>query len=254
MAEHIDEQISALVDGELSKDECRRLMEELRVDPSAAASWCNYHLISDALKNNLPTSLSSDFASRVSKVLDTEPPLAAPLPRIRRVPAFVKPALGGALAAAVATVAYIGLGWNGESAVTTNTAPQLAALVPAQATYPVSRVRGSQWDVEQPAVASKLNDYLASHGQYSALTGVLPQVRIVGFERSEALPPTVRATERCGAYPVYAPRYEALLAAYLPRAGMKALSRFCSARDGSQGVFVLKVADVRDDSWGKTPA
>src|SRR3569623_281520 len=108
MAEHIDEQISALVDGELSKEECRRLMEELRVDPAAAASWCNYHLISAALKNNLPTSLSSDFASR----------------------------------------------------------------------------------------ASKLNDYLASHGQYSALTGVLPQVRSVGFERSQALPPTVRATER----------------------------------------------------------
>src|SRR3569623_144293 len=219
MAEHIDEQISALVDGELSKEECRRLMEELRVDPAAAASWCNYHLISDALKNNLPTSLSSDFASRVSKVLDTEPPLAAPLPRIRRVPAFVKPALGFALAASVATVAYIGLGWHGGPAVTTNTAPQLAALAQARATSPVSRVRGSQWDVEQPAVASKLNDYLASHCQYSALTGVLPQVRIVGFERSQALPPTVRATERLPQRICAARRFQGF-------------SRFCSARDG----------------------
>src|SRR3569832_2706788 len=124
MAEHIDEQISALVDGELSKEECRRLKEELRVDPAAAASRCNNHLISEALKNNLPTSLSTDFASRVSKVLDTAPPLAAPLPRLRRVPAFVKPALGFALAASVATVAYIGHGWNGEPAVATDTAPQ----------------------------------------------------------------------------------------------------------------------------------
>src|SRR3569832_503641 len=133
MAEHFDEQISALVDSELSKEECRRLMEELRVDPAAAASWCNYHLISDALKNNLHTSLSSDFASRVSKVLATDPPLAAPFPRLRRVPAFVIPALCFALAASVATVSYIGLGCNGEPAVTTNTAPQLAALDPAQA-------------------------------------------------------------------------------------------------------------------------
>lgn len=201
MAEQIDERISALVDGELSKEECKRLLEEMRVDPDSAASWCHYHLISDALKNNLPSSISTDFAARLSKALDNEPPLETPLPPLRATPPFVKPAIGFALAASVAAVGYIGLGLNSEPAVTP--APQTAFTAPPpsmQAAYPVGKVRGREWNVQQPGVASKLNDYLASHGQYSAVTDmqqgvVLPQVRIVGYERSEG-PPAALAAER----------------------------------------------------------
>lgn len=195
MAEHIDEQVSALVDGELSKDECKRLMEEMRADVSKVSCWGHYHLISDALKNNLPASFPPDFTARVSQALESEPPLAAPLAQVRRLPSFAKPAIGFALAASVATVAYLGLGWD-TTTQPVNTVPQLAftpSTTPLQA-YPVSKVRGREWDVEQPAVVSRLNDYLVSHGQYSALTGiqqgVLPRVRIVGYEQSEVPPPT----------------------------------------------------------------
>lgn len=201
MAEHINERISALVDGELSKDECKRVLEELRVDPDTAASWCHYHLISDALKNNLPRSLSPDFTARLSKALEDEPPLESPLPRIRATPPFVKPAIGFALAASVAAIGYVSLGWNTQPV--TNSTPSLALTASApsiEVAYPVSKVRGREWDVEQPSVVSKLNDYLASHGQYSAATamqpGVLPQVRIVGYERSEVQPPAFNAAER----------------------------------------------------------
>ena len=205
MAEHINERISALVDGELSKDECKRVLEELRVDPDTAASWCHYHLISDALKNKLPLSLSPDFTARLSKALEAEPPLESPLPRIRATPPFVKPAIGFALAASVAAIGYVSLGWNTQPV--TNSMPSLALTASAPSTsapsievaYPVSKVRGREWDIEQPSVVSKLNDYLASHGEYSAATamqpGVLPQVRIVGYERSE-VPPAFNAAER----------------------------------------------------------
>lgn len=194
MAEHIDEQISALVDGELSQDECKRLMEEMRADASKVSCWGHYHLISDALKNNLPASFSTDFTARISQALEDEPPLAAPLPSVRRLPLFAKPAIGFALAASVATVAYLGLGSDAEAPSMNNTAPQLALTAPPPSqTYPVSKVRGREWDLEQPAVVSRLNDYLVSHGQYSALSGmqqgVLPQVRIVGYERPEFAPP-----------------------------------------------------------------
>src|SRR3569623_2214946 len=198
MAEHIDEQISALVDGELSKDECKRLMEEIRCDVSKR--WCvgHIHLISDALKNNLPASFSSDFTARVSQALENEPALEAP-PPVRVLQSFVKPAIVFALAASVATVAYVGLGWDTPTQV--NTQPQLArtAAPPLQAST-VSKVRGRECDVEQPAVVSRLNDYLVSHGQYSALTGmqqgVLPQERIVGYERPEVPPPSFNEVER----------------------------------------------------------
>lgn len=200
MAEHIDERISALVDGELSTEECRRLMDEMRDDAAFASSWCNYHLISDALKNNLPTSLSPDFTARVAKALEVEPSIVALPPPARTTPVFVKPTIGFALAASVAAIAYLGLGHDTQQP-TVNVAPQLAHVTPAAPQdYPVSKVRGGQWDVEQPAVASKLNDYLASHGQYSVVTGmqpgVLPQVRIVGYERAESAQPLFDATER----------------------------------------------------------
>jgi len=198
MAEHIDEQISALVDGELSKDECKRLMEEMRADVSKISCWGHYHLISDALKNNLPASFSSDFTARVSQALENEPALEAP-PPVRVLPSFVKPAIGFALAASVATVAYLGLGWDTPTQVNTQPRLALTAPPPLQAST-VSKVRGREWDVEQPAVVSRLNDYLVSHGQYSALTGmqqgVLPQVRIVGYERPEVPPPSFNEVER----------------------------------------------------------
>lgn len=202
MAEHIDEQISALVDGELSQDECKRLMEEMRADASKVSCWGHYHLISDALKNNLPASFSPDFTARISQALEDEPPLAAPMPSVRRLPLFAKPAIGFALAASVATVAYLGLGSDTDAPSMNNTAPQLALTPPPSQASPVtvSKVRGREWDLEQPAVVSRLNDYLVSHGQYSALSGVqqgvLPQVRIVGYERPEFAPPVLNEPAR----------------------------------------------------------
>lgn len=203
MAEHTDEQISALVDGELSQDECKRLMEEMRADASKVACWGHYHLISDALKNNLPASLSPDFTARISQALEDEPPLSAPsLPSVRRLPLFAKPAIGFALAASVATVAYLGLGSDADAPSMNNAAPPLALTTPPSQDSPatVSKVRGREWDLEQPAVVSRLNDYLVSHGQYSALSGVqqgvLPQVRIVGYERPEFASPAINEPAR----------------------------------------------------------
>ena len=206
MADHLDEQVSALVDGELSKEECKRVMDGMRSDADAESCWCHYHLISDALKKNLPDTLSADFATRVSKALDCEPPIiCAPAPR-QKSQGLTRPAIGFAMAASVAAVAYLGFG--GGETVTPGGAmspPQLASNAPVVVTpvnqdaHEVSKVRGRQWDVEQPAVASRLNDYLLSHGQYSAVAGmqrgVMPQVRIVGYERHDATP-LFRAEDR----------------------------------------------------------
>ena len=71
--------------------------------------------------------------------------------------------------------------------ISSNAAP--ITVVSAQPAISYTKVHGRQWDVERPEVISKLNDYLVSHDQYSSLdgmhNGVLPQVRIVGYERTE---------------------------------------------------------------------
>lgn len=201
MADNLDEKVSALVDGELPHDEIEGVFDVLKRDEPSQACWGHYHLISDALKNNLPDRLPEDFVTRVSQALETEPHFVAPPPRPAKTPFHLRPTVGFALAASVAAVAFLGLGWNNQVGV--EQGPSLAvnaingaALAPTavSARVPVisyTKVHGRQWDVDQPAVISKLNDYLLNHDQFSSTAGmrngVLPQARIVGYEHPEAI-------------------------------------------------------------------
>ena len=201
MTDNLEEKVSALVDGELSHEEVYHLCDTLKNDQASQTCWRHYHLISDALKNNLPDRLPEDFVNRVSQALESEPHLYSPSTHGSNKPqAFLRPAIGFAMAASVAAVVFVGLGWNNQTAV--DQAPSLAAnsvtppAITTASTAPVisyTKVHGRQWDVEQPAVISKLNDYLLSHDQYSSVagmhSGVLPQVRIVGYERAEITQP-----------------------------------------------------------------
>jgi sigma-E factor negative regulatory protein RseA len=201
MADNLDEKVSALVDGELPHEEAESLLNGLRHDLTGQMCWRHYHLISDALKNNLPDKISEDFVNRISIALESEPLLSTPPRRNFKVQPFIRPTIGFALAASVAVVAFVGLGWNSQTGIeqvpplASNTSPNVSSsptpitVVSAQPTVSYTKVHGRQWDVERPEVISKLNDYLVSHDQYSSLDGmhigVLPQVRIVGYERSE---------------------------------------------------------------------
>jgi len=217
MADNLDEKVSALVDGELPHDEVDQLVMALKQDKDHQTSWRHYHLISDALKNNLPDKLPEDFVSRVSLALESEPHHVSPPHRVVKQPAFHRPTLGFALAASVAAAAFLGLGWNNLSEIGTNQGPAMVADVASNAvpgtvpsalvSAPVNgvpvvsytKVHGKQWDVERPDVISKLNNYLLNHDQYSfaagVRSGVLPQVRIVGYERVEGVPMDSMSTE-----------------------------------------------------------
>ena len=200
MADNLEEKLSALVDGEMPREEIDSLVDGLKHDATSQMCWRHYHLISDALKNNLPDKLPEDFVDRISLALESEPLLSTPPRRSFNTPAYIRPTVGFALAASVAAVVFIGLGWNTQTG--TEQVPTLAsnsASVPnaittvsaPPTTVSYTNVHGRQWDVEQPELASKLNDYLINHDQYSAVDGihnsVLPQVRIVGYERSEPI-------------------------------------------------------------------
>lgn len=200
MADNFEEKISALVDDEIPREEIDQLLDGLKHDNNGQMCWRHYHLISDALKNNLPDKLPEDFVDRISLALESEPLLSTPPRRSFNTPAYIRPTIGFALAASVAAVVFIGLGWNTQTG--TEQVPTLAsnsASVPnaittvsaPPTTVSYTNVHGRQWDVEQPELASKLNDYLINHDQYSAVDGihnsVLPQVRIVGYERSEPI-------------------------------------------------------------------
>lgn len=95
-----EEAVSAWMDGEpsdipfpdLSTEQARRL-------------WDTYHLIGDALRNaDLAVSPTAGFHARLSRALDAELPIVAPLRR--RSPLWMSLS-GLVVAAAVATVAWV---------------------------------------------------------------------------------------------------------------------------------------------------
>lgn len=202
MADNLEEKISALVDGEMPREEIENLLDGLKHNKTSQTCWRHYHLISDALKNNLPDKLPEDFVNRISKALESEPLLCTPPHRTFNAPAFLTPTIGFALAASIAAVVFIGFGWNTQTGMEqmptlASNNPRVSNAITTVSTHPTvsyTNVHGRQWDIEQPELASKLNDFLISHDQYSAVDGmhnsVLPQVRIVGYEPSGAIQPS----------------------------------------------------------------
>lgn len=72
------EQISALMDGELSDEQLDIAIAALRT-PHGLAAWDDYHRVGDALRSNdLAISMSSDFSARLFARLESEPAIVAP--------------------------------------------------------------------------------------------------------------------------------------------------------------------------------
>lgn len=94
-----EEHISALLDGELSPQECDRVLAGLATQDGKLA-WDAYHRIGDILRSDeLSITLSADFSSRFSAALDAEPVILAPKSRpVVELPEMPAVAANGALA------------------------------------------------------------------------------------------------------------------------------------------------------------
>lgn len=106
MTDQFDEKISSLVDGELSDIDRQHTVTTMLSDEEKRCCWERYHLISNALKNNLPRVIDSQFASRVKAEIEKEPSILAPH---SHKTSFGKRMAGLAVAASVATVAVLGV-------------------------------------------------------------------------------------------------------------------------------------------------
>lgn len=71
------EQISALMDGDLSDAE---VLNELGMDSGLQATWARYHLIGDAMRGDLPVNLQLDLSDSIMAALEDEPTILAPKP------------------------------------------------------------------------------------------------------------------------------------------------------------------------------
>jgi len=67
-----EERFSALLDGEVSDFEKRRLVDELLKDEDAQGQWMRSHLIGDAMRGELPETISMDFAAAIRDKIELE--------------------------------------------------------------------------------------------------------------------------------------------------------------------------------------
>lgn len=102
-----------LVDNELEPWEMDEALHELMQDSELQARWRNYHLIGEAMRGQLASSVCPDFSARMARALESEPihfpqPKAAPVtPAVSH--SRTRTAVGFALAASLSAVAVIGV-------------------------------------------------------------------------------------------------------------------------------------------------
>ena len=185
MSDTIKEQISALVDGELPDAERELLQRRLSSDDELRGTWQRYHLIRDAMREDLPEYISrttdTNYTGQDNKTAtdDNTPVASSILHRLAR------PVAGFAIAASVAMLAVVGVLYNNDS-LTPPSTPAIATSEPAQLPDNFVVVPRSGWTSARPAVVSHLNGYLVDHSNYSgfgASQSIIPYSRVAGYDQ-----------------------------------------------------------------------
>lgn len=181
-----EDQLSALVDGELSPAEYRQVLNAINTRPELKQRWMRYHLAADALKNNLPPAvMKPGFSAHVIQAIDAEPTVLAPRRFFYRVNLIAKQMAGLAVAASVTAVAVLGIQtWRLQDAQQ----PPMAQVAPpvVNVAHPVTAV--AEENAPLPAhVQLQINQYLLNHNQNAlGAQRMLPYARIVGHISNDA--------------------------------------------------------------------
>jgi len=219
MTENIREEISALLDDELSQQEMSQILGQLNEQEQLRGTWDRYNLISDVIRGEAGGRASPSLADQVRAQIDAEPAiLAAPKP-VNTAPAWVRPLAGTALAASVAVLAVMAAPQllTPDAKVSPQVAtvkikmaePNYAQLasVPSTQNFHLAnsvqyRVRpvvvaqpaarwptqysGTRWkNLAKPATENRLNKYLVDHSEYATqapVRGVVPYATFVGYD------------------------------------------------------------------------
>jgi sigma-E factor negative regulatory protein RseA len=156
--------ISALMDGELERQDADGALDALKAEGEARETWRRYHLIGDSMRDT--RQLSAGFSARVSAVLAAEPtvlaPRAKPIYEQRRWQLM-------SMAASLAAVAFVSFTFFSQEP----SAP------------PVASTAAQAETAAQVAPPEAADDYLLAHQGYSprnSLQGAASYVRTVSSE------------------------------------------------------------------------
>ncbi|GAA0709090.1 sigma-E factor negative regulatory protein [Dokdonella soli] len=102
MNQQIHEQLSALMDGELERDQTRFLLKRLTADSELPVRWTRYHVVRQTLRRQEVVALAPGFPGAVMARLELEPVVHA-----SGTSAWLRWGAGGAIAASVAVAALM---------------------------------------------------------------------------------------------------------------------------------------------------
>ena len=158
----IKQQLSALMDGELERDQVRFLLRRMPGDAELSGCWQRWHVAGDCLRGQGTAPLRGDFARRIAQALDAE---ATPGHGFGGV--ALKCAGGFAVAASVAVAALLavnpGAGPEPHAPSTPTLAQQPATPIPA----PAAEVAPSPYREQDLRPPLRLDAQMVSAGDVS---------------------------------------------------------------------------------------
>lgn len=104
--QHIREDLSTGIDGELSGEQLRFLLRRLDHDEPLQHDWSRYHMARDSLRHELPAVASAGFAARVMAAIEHDSVGARNNAPVRRNH-WLRWSAGGVIAASVAAAALM---------------------------------------------------------------------------------------------------------------------------------------------------
>lgn len=190
MTDQIREQLSALLDGELPRDEMDLLMRRLDKDPGLRRAFGSYALIGEALRAPGGRIAAPEFAARVSAAIDEAPAIvekkstarpAATVQLPQHVALWQRPMVRMALAASAAVTAVLLFRPDATPVAQIEVTPANSFAMSASPT---------------PAQTQRLAGYLVAHSQFStpmvrrnvlsSLLAADPGITRVAYEMGEA--------------------------------------------------------------------
>ncbi|MES9975720.1 sigma-E factor negative regulatory protein [Candidatus Thiodiazotropha sp. LNASS1] len=197
MTEQEFERLSALVDDEISEHEISGEINKLKNTQESQDIWSRYHLIGDAMRNELGQIHDPEMARSICQHIENEPIVLAPV-ALKPRSANKKRAITGLAVAASLTAAAVVMAPQLINPGSSETPNQLASSdqlpISNQNQRPESNTvyvaeNGTRWKLlKKPKVESRLNDYLLNHQDLSPssnIKGIMPYATFVSYDENK---------------------------------------------------------------------
>lgn len=187
MTVNLNEQLSALVDGELQGEQLDQVLHSLKTDKQAQLQLQRYQHTSDVLNGFTSKPHYTDLSARLTLALEDEPTYtvsAKPKAKVLPFPSHLwKQVSGLALAASVGALAVVGVMTQPENQLV-SPAVQTAAYE-VKSTVQPQLASSNRWTVSEPEVEERLNTYLVDHNEYAGASGVFSYARVVSYDAGQ---------------------------------------------------------------------